>query len=44
MLGKLLDRVEAAEHAILAGRDKDHGAELRKVRWLPSRLRREARA
>ncbi len=36
--------VEEAEDAILAGRFKDRGAELRRVRWLLARIRREARA
>jgi len=44
VVSKLFDRVEAAEDSILAGRYRDQGTELRKVRWLLSRLRREARA
>jgi zinc transporter len=44
MVGNLFDRVDTAEDSILAGRHKDQGTELRKVRWLLSRLRREARA
>jgi len=44
MVSKLFDRVDAAEDSILAGHFRDQGTELRRVRWLLSRLRREARA
>lgn len=44
LVTKLARVVEDAEDAILAGRFKDRGAELRRVRWLLARIRREARA
>ncbi|HWO10768.1 MAG TPA: CorA family divalent cation transporter [Polyangiaceae bacterium] len=41
---RLASVVEEAEDAILAGHSEDRGTELRRVRWLLARLRREARA
>ena len=43
-VAELASTVEEAEDEILAGRSKDQGTELRRVRWLLARLRREARA
>jgi zinc transporter len=40
----LSSTVGDAEDAILAGHSRDQGTELRRVRWLLARLRREARA
>lgn len=44
LVGKLFERVDSAEDSILAGHYRDQGTELRRVRWLLSRLRREVRA
>jgi zinc transporter len=44
LVAKLERVVEQAEDAILAGHFHDRGTELRRVRWLLSRLRREGRA
>ncbi len=44
LVAKLERVVEQAEDAILAGHFYDRGTELRRVRWLLSRLRREGRA
>jgi zinc transporter len=44
LVAKLERVVEQAEDAILAGHFYDRGTELRQVRWLLSRLRREGRA
>lgn len=41
---RLASIVEEAEDSILAGHSEDRGTELRRVRWLLARLRREARA
>jgi len=41
---RLAGVVEEAEDSILAGHSEDRGTELRRVRWLLARLRREARA
>lgn len=41
---RLAGIVEEAEDSILAGHSEDRGTELRRVRWLLARLRREARA
>jgi zinc transporter len=41
---RLASVVEEAEDSILAGHSADRGTELRRVRWLLARLRREARA
>jgi zinc transporter len=44
VVAKLATIVEEAEDSILAGHYKEQGTELRRVRWLLARLRREARA
>jgi zinc transporter len=43
-VARLASTVEDAEDSILAGHQKEQGTELRRVRWLLARLRREARA
>jgi len=43
-VARLASTVEDAEDSILAGHQKEQGTELRQVRWLLARLRREARA
>lgn len=43
-VARLARTVEDAEDSILAGHQKEQGTELRRVRWLLARLRREARA
>jgi zinc transporter len=43
-VANLSNVVGEAEDAILAGHSKEQGTELRRVRWLLARLRREARA
>jgi zinc transporter len=44
LVDKLATTVEEAEDSILAGHSKEQGTELRQVRWLLARVRREARA
>ena len=44
VVDRLSGIVEEAEDSILAGHSEDRGSELRRVRWLLARLRREARA